>query len=165
MRNQGFVAGRNEPLRKGDRLPSVCLEACCDGAEANLRPSRGPRVLVTMHQAQCGECIGYVRAIASMRQPLASWGADIVIVCPEGSDERDSMLARLGVPVLEDPKHVIADGRLTVIIADEWGEVYFASEPEGVHGPVAPDEVAEWVQYIAIQCPECEGPEGAWRDL
>lgn len=153
-------------LRKGDRLPSVRLREPAGETEVGLRPTRGPRVLVTMHQLECEECVGYVTEIAaSTREPLESWGADIVVISPEAMPAGDVGLTRLGVPVLEDPGHIVADGRLTVIIADEWGEVYFASDPEAGHGRVAPEEVVEWVKFIAIQCPECEGPEGEWRTL
>jgi hypothetical protein len=164
MTDQARTDTPGPSLRKGDRIPSITLEACPGGTKTSVRPSRGPRVLVTMHDGQCTECIDYVTAIAAIRQPLESWGADTAVISP-GSGGPAPDLANIGMPVLGDPGHVIADGRLTVIIVDEWGEIYFTSEPEGPHGIVAPDEVVEWVRFIAIQCPECESPEGAWRDL
>lgn len=178
MSNHRSTRDAARPLRKGDRLPSVRLREVAGGGGVAVRPSRGPRVLVTLHRADCEECVGYVKEIAATREPLESWGADLLVISPEPLPVGDAGLTgltRLGVPVLEDPGHVVADGRLTVIIADEWGEVYFASEPEGSgseasgskagHGLIAPDEVVEWVKFVAIQCPECEGPEGEWRNL
>jgi hypothetical protein len=165
MRNQGPITEEGVAMRKGDRLPSVTLRTGSGEREFRLRPARGPRVLVAMHQADCEECIGYVKEITSARKPLEDWGADILIISREAIPANDTVLMGLGVPVLEDLKHVVAHGRLTVIIVDQWGKVYFASEPDGVHGGVTPEEVTEWVKFIAIQCPECEGPEGEWRNL
>jgi hypothetical protein len=153
-----------EPLRKGDRVWPATLKQP-GTAEFSLRPVRGPRVIVTMHRSDCDECIGYAREIASVRDQVASWGGDIVVVAGEGTAASRPLLPPLGVPLLEDPEHILAVGRFSVIIVDQWGEVYFASEPEPVHCDVTPDDVVEWVKFIAIQCPECEGPEGEWRNL
>jgi hypothetical protein len=30
---------------------------------------------------------------------------------------------------------------------------------------IVADEVLERVKFVAMQCPECEGPEGEWRKL
>lgn len=165
MSVQGRAANAAARFRKGDRLPSVELRDSSRDAEVSMGRSRGARVLVTLHRQDCEECIDYVTALASARERLESWGADMVVISPETLSDGGSALAGLGVPVLEDPTGAVADGRLAVLIADEWGEVYFASEPTGIHGPIAPDEVVEWVKFIAIQCPECEGPEGEWRTL
>ncbi|HUE77671.1 MAG TPA: hypothetical protein VMM83_06995 [Longimicrobiales bacterium] len=69
------------------------------------------------------------------------------------------------MPVLEDPDRLLADGRLTLIIADEWGETLFPSDSALQHSAISPDEVLEWVKFVAIQCPECEAPKGEWRNL
>src|SRR5690606_20123855 len=117
-----------------------------------------------VHEPDCDECIAYAREIVAARVSIESWGADIVILSPLRI-EHDTVLAELGVPALEDLNHVVARGRLAVVIVDEWGEVYFANEPKGMHSTVATEEVVEWVKFVAIQCPECEGPEGEWRHL
>lgn len=165
MRDQRATASATDRFRKGDRLPPVRLRERAGEVEVSLRRSRGPRVLVTLHQQDCDECIDYVKSLASERERLESWGAEMVVISTGSLSDGGSVLAGLGVPVLEDPTHVVADGRLTVLIADEWGEVYFASEPTETHGPIAPEEVVEWVKFVSIQCPECEGPEGEWRNL
>jgi hypothetical protein len=118
-----------------------------------------------MHRPDCDECVRYVREIASLRESVESWGADLLVVSAEDVDPHHMALRQLAVPVLGDPARTMADGRLTVIIADEWGEVWFAGDGEGLHDCISPDEVADWVKFIAIQCPECEGPEGEWRNV
>ena len=165
MRDLDLGGGTRDRIRRGDRLPRIGLRDPFGEVEVDVRPTRGPRVVVTLHRGDCDACIGYVEEIASTDEPLEAWGADILAISPDPLSTRDTVLARLGIPVLEDPEHVLADGRVNVLIADEWGEVHFAGEPSGMHSRVAPEDVLEWVKFIAIQCPECEGPEGEWRNL
>ena len=45
-----------------------------------------------------------------------------------------------------------------MIIADQWGEVFLVEAGgAGVHGLPAAEEVVEWLRFVAIQCPECQG--------
>jgi hypothetical protein len=165
MKNgEGHVREKKQ-LRKGDRVPRGSLKTCSEVGVSVLNASRGPRVFVAVHALGCKTCIEYVKQVVHMQDELSSWGGHVTVVCPECSGDSAAALAPLGVPVLEDRISLLAVGRLTVIIADEWDEIYFASESEDVHGVISPDEVLEWVKFVAIQCPECEGPEGEWRNL
>jgi hypothetical protein len=152
-------------FRKGDRVPSVALRPRAGETEVELRPPRGPRVYLTVHSLDCDECVGYLAEVESVRGPVEAWGGDIVAIHPGTAGAGGPMLPALSVPILEDPAHVMAGGRLTVVIADEWGEVYFASPADGTHQTIPAEEIVEWVKFVSIQCPECEGPEGEWRKL
>ena len=46
----------------------------------------------------------------------------------------------------------------SLVIADQWGEIFHveAGGP-AVHPFPAPAEVAEWLRFVTIQCPECQG--------
>jgi hypothetical protein len=165
MENDGGRTSGKKHLRKGDRVPSGLLQTCAERGATALNLSRGPRVYVAVHAPGCQTCIGYVKQIVCMQDELASWGGHVAVVHPGCSDDSAAGLAPLGVPVLDDRESLLAHGRLAVIIADEWDEIYFASQSEDVHGVIPPDEVLEWVKFVAIQCPECEGPEGEWRNL
>jgi hypothetical protein len=68
------------------------------------------------------------------------------------------------VQVLADPEGERPFGNAMVVIADEWGEVYFGADAGAGHEFPTPVEIAEWVRFLAIQCPECEGPEGRMED-
>ena len=52
-----------------------------------------------------------------------------------------------------------------VVILDEWGEVFFVADAEAGHDLPTSAEIADWIRFLAIQCPECEGPEGEWRKI
>ena len=51
------------------------------------------------------------------------------------------------------------------MIADEWGEVYSVADAGAGHRFPGAPEIIEWVRFLAIQCPECEGPEGEWKTV
>ena len=44
-----------------------------------------------------------------------------------------------------------------VLVADRWGEVMFAAGGDRVSALPAPGEIADWVRYVRVKCPECEG--------
>lgn len=44
-----------------------------------------------------------------------------------------------------------------VAIADRWGEVYFVQGASRVADLPAVDELVDWIRYIQMECPECEG--------
>lgn len=139
----------------------------------NLRRGSGPRVVVTVHDGSCDECARYVESLAAVSEQVREWGGEIVIVAGSPSDEIVAMDGS-GVTIGgESARGDFASGDVaasgivpgSVIVADEWGEVYFASEPAEGHGAPSAEEVVGWVRFVAIQCPECESPEGPWRTL
>ena len=44
-----------------------------------------------------------------------------------------------------------------VVIADEWGEVCYASSAIDLDGLPDVRDVVDWVQFLRSKCPECEG--------
>ena len=154
--------GDSARLRPGDRLPSLPGSTRIEGTGLGHRA--GPRVVVTLHHAACDDCIRYATGLVPVLDQVRGWGGDIVVVAPGPSDVEAPRLTRAGVTLVRDTERVLA-GEAAVLIADEWGEVFFASEPGDGHSGPSAEEVLEWVKFIAIQCPECEGPEGLWRGL
>ena len=45
----------------------------------------------------------------------------------------------------------------SVLVADRWGEVYDARSGDCAAAYPEPDEILEWLQFIAVECPECQG--------
>ncbi|HET9265340.1 MAG TPA: hypothetical protein VFO14_19975 [Vicinamibacterales bacterium] len=43
------------------------------------------------------------------------------------------------------------------VIADKWGEVHFVAGHETPAKLPTPDELIEWLRYVQMQCPECQG--------
>jgi hypothetical protein len=44
-----------------------------------------------------------------------------------------------------------------VIVADRWGEIAYVAAASDVQGLPSADALADWIEYLRSQCPECEG--------
>ena len=61
------------------------------------------------------------------------------------------------VAVIVTSEDVDGVARPGVLVADRWGEVMFSAAGDRVSALPAPGEIAEWVRYVRMKCPECEG--------
>jgi hypothetical protein len=43
------------------------------------------------------------------------------------------------------------------VIADRWGEIYYVAAGDKVVDLPAPDALADWLQFVQQECPECQG--------
>jgi hypothetical protein len=64
--------------------------------------------------------------------------------------ERDSIC----IVTREDLPGLPAPGAL---VADQWGEIVYVVAVIDVNDLPTPQELLEWVEYVASRCPECEG--------
>ena len=149
----------------GELLPSALLEPIGGGPGVSLREGRGPRAVVALHPLPCDACVRYARRLAGAADRLEEWDARILVVVPVTGSGDPPVAPGPRVQVLSDAPGDLAAGEAHVSVADEWGEVYFSTDAGAGHAFPSPDELLEWIQFIAIQCPECEGPEGEWRTL
>jgi hypothetical protein len=152
----------------GVLLSGVSLSSWPNGGPINLGSGHGPRALVTLHSSTCAACRHYVRGdLASSADRIAEWGGRLAIVVP-GQVESAKEFAKTpvdGMQFLTDPQGRVASGKAMVVITDEWGEVYFVADAGLDHDFPTAVDVRDWIRFLAIQCPECEGPEGAWRTI
>lgn len=44
-----------------------------------------------------------------------------------------------------------------VVIADRWGEIYYVTGEPSARSLPGPDDLVEWLRFIQVQCPECQG--------
>ena len=44
-----------------------------------------------------------------------------------------------------------------VVVADRWGEVYYAQGADRASDLPAPDELVDWLRFVRNECPECQG--------
>jgi hypothetical protein len=44
-----------------------------------------------------------------------------------------------------------------VVVADRWGEIHFIQAADRADALPAIDELLEWLRFVQIQCPECQG--------
>jgi hypothetical protein len=125
----------------------------------------------TRHAETCHGCQAFLGRIAPIAAEVADWGGRLSLVVPELAEDDGAWLSEAppGTRVLSDPERTVARHLgltgAAVVIADEWGEIYFAAQSGTGHQLPLPEEIVSWVRFIAIQCPECEQPEGEWRTL
>lgn len=152
----------------GDRLPKLRLPRA--GAEATVRPLRGRSreavVVVALHDAGCGRCGDYLRALARAVPDFRLWdGVVRAVVDAEGPGPTAAaaLQAELGSAVdvlLDDGRDLLQAVRATTgpvtLVADCYGQVFHKAAPEEAdpHPVMAPRELEEWLKYLATQCPE-----------
>jgi hypothetical protein len=137
------------------------------GSAVPLRSGRGPRAIFVAHSSDCAGCRAYIAQLAEHQPAIAEWGGRVSVVVCEVASHAALLYgsAPADIQVLADPDADIDAEPAAVVIADEWGEVYFAGAAVANHALPEMREVIEWVRYIAIQCPECEQAEGEWRSV
>ena len=87
----------------------------------------------------------------------------MIVVVPAPPDQAIRIVddAAQSFTVLADPDRTLA-ARLgisapAVIIADQYGEIHLAAPAGDAHHLPHPAEIVDWLRYLAIQCPECQG--------
>ena len=148
-------------------LASAYLLSAADGTHVDLRSGRGPWVLLVAHDAACEHCRDYADQLVGARAQLSEWGARLAVVLHAPLEQARTLYQQLDatVEVFSDPEQSLDAVAGSVLVTDEWGDVFHAAEAGAGHTFPSTSEVAKWVQFVAIQCPECEQPEGGWRDL
>ena len=92
----------------------------------------------------------------------------LLVVLPNGEkDGSEEYVARLtdrsGDISAQDAEWVITRDSIPdvpapgVVIADRWGEVQFVAGSARVAGLPSPDDLLDWLAYVQVKCPECEG--------
>lgn len=149
----------------GRRVQLTGATDAMTGAVVHVRRGRGPRVLFLPHYAACPECRAWIAALAAHSAAIKEWGGHANIVLHEECEHVTASEFPEQIQVLCDAGETLGAAPAAVIIADEWGEIYFAAEAITDHALPDPTEVVEWVRFISIHCPECEQPEGEWRSM
>jgi hypothetical protein len=159
------------PLAAGGRLPSMRLPRPGAGEVEVRGDGRNPSMLFFAHSAGCPGCRAYVGGLLERSDAFGTWGGRLLAILSAAPD------AEVGLPTAaEFPVYVLVDGDgalarrcgvegAGLVVADAWGEVHFTTRAGAGHDLPAPEEVEEWLKFLAIQCPECEQPEGLWRSL
>ncbi|HEX8693106.1 MAG TPA: redoxin domain-containing protein [Longimicrobium sp.] len=146
------------------RLPDLRLPSAPAGAPTPLRPpGRVSPVLVLVHGAGCEGCRAWLRRLAASSDGIAEWDGRVVILVPESPDSAAAMREDgfESFTILADPDRTLA-ARLgtsgaAVVIADQYGVIHEAADAGEGHDFPEPHEVVNWLQYLAVQCPECQG--------
>ena len=92
------------------------------------------------------------------RQPL------VLLVAPPGDDgvveqlaDRAAALDAVDAAVVVTADPVAGVQPPAVIVADRWGEIAFSAHAPAAAGLPDADEILEWLRFVEMKCPECEG--------
>ena len=44
-----------------------------------------------------------------------------------------------------------------MVVADKWGEIHYVVRADTVAQLPGSDEIVDWLRYVQMQCPECQG--------
>ncbi|HEX8904578.1 MAG TPA: redoxin domain-containing protein [Longimicrobiaceae bacterium] len=146
-------------LAAGGSLPDLTLPSASGQSTVPLKPGgrRNP-VVIAIHGGGCEECRAYVGRLAAADAELREGDAHVVVIAPDAVGIADGDLPFPAVTDLERrfARRTGIEGA-GVVIADQWGEVAHVADAGAGHDLPDPREIARWVQYLAIRCPECEG--------
>jgi hypothetical protein len=90
-------------------------------------------VLVTLPEGASSEA--YASALAELVSTFDGHPAELVVT-------------RSSIPGLPVPG---------ALVADRWGEIFFTTGAARVEELPPPSEIVEWLRYVQVKCPECEG--------
>jgi peroxiredoxin len=128
-------------------------------------------MLFFVHSPDCPECRAYLQSLMERPDAFGNWGGRLLVILPAEPGGAEAFAAASGFPV-----HLLVDrgGTLArrcgmdgagLVVADAWGEVHYTARAGAGHDLPTAEEVEEWLKFLAIQCPECEQPEGLWRSI
>ena len=90
----------------------------------------------------------------------------LLLLPDQGSQVVDSYVAHLEGLMAELTPHdsacvisrssVAGIPRPGIVVADRWGEIHFVTGGR-IEDLPAPAEILDWLRYVQVQCPECQG--------
>jgi len=123
-------------LGKGDHVPRFDI-VTIDDVRVNYTDlwQKKNLALVCLKDDDSDDAQGYIRQLREALPALAVH--DAVVVVTTSSIE--------GMPLPG------------CAVADRWGELQWIAPATRVSDLPSPREIAAWLQFVEIQCPECEG--------
>lgn len=156
--------GRSDLTNPRRRLPDVQLPLIDGETPISVRAGgRRSPVLLLLHATGCRDCEIYVERLAATQPDLLEWDGRVLLVVPDRTEAEGTLTlpANETFPMATDPGQRLASALSVqipaLVIADQWGEIHHVEEAGSDHRFPATEEVVDWVQYLAIQCPECQG--------
>lgn len=134
------------------RVPSVELESPT-GPVALRAPDLGSPVLLFVRDAALAGAEAYIASVEAHLADLRDWYGRPLLVTERAVRHGALPGLQAGPEVWQ--KIGIGPDQIALIIADRWGVVYHAVATHAVADLPEPDEIEEWVRFLATQCPEC----------
>ncbi len=130
---------------------------------------RSNLILFFHHGAACPVCRNMLQELAAHMATYRAEKAEVLAIGPDQPHEAQQLAAELEYPhpLLTDPtERTAAQHGLAVpavVVADRFGEIWAAWIGDDQHVLPSGQEIAAWLAFIEVQCPECDPL--AWRSL
>jgi peroxiredoxin len=134
-----------------------------DGATVQLTDfkQRSNLVLILHHSTRCAECLAFLGKVGEHLESYANAEAVVLGICADSPETMREV--RLPFRLLSDSAGRVAAREAvdvpSVLIADRFGEMWAGWRAGDRHTFPAVDEMASWLEFIELQCRECEAPE------
>ncbi|HEX5724143.1 MAG TPA: redoxin domain-containing protein [Longimicrobiaceae bacterium] len=151
-----------KPVAPGERIPDLSFEDG-SGCLTSLRAKgRQGVVVVLTHGPGCDACQRYLAELAAADAEHREWDGRVIALVPARTGRTGAApAAALPFPVLADPERrtwaALGIEGAAVVIADQWGEVHEVSCAGAGHALPSAEDITQWLRFLAIRCPECEG--------
>jgi peroxiredoxin len=122
-------------------------------------------VLVLHHGGTCPFCRAFLISIGEQVASYAEAESVVLGISADGLETTGELTRALRLPfdLLSDPSGLVAAREQlatpALVIADRFGEVWAAWRAGERHAFPSRAEVGEWLQFVELQCRECEAPE------
>lgn len=160
-------ATHDSPMPVGSMLPS--LYSRTDSGKLRWRnPAGGSTVAVFLQSDDREGDRAYLRELTDAAEDFRLWAGRVIVVMPDqprggGGPLGGSAGQRTISLVTEtegEAEHCGVRGdEDAILIADRWGQVYYGARGNTADALPDTEEIEEWLQFLATQCPECGVPD------
>lgn len=148
------------PLPVGTRIPRLISRA--NGNKLRWRdPTRGSVVAVFLQSDDRAADLSYLQGLDAAAPTLRLWDGRVIVVMPDAPPRTDAGAERAAELLLvtdsgeEAERCGVRDNEDAILIADRWGQIFHGARGATAAALPTPAEIEEWVQFLAMQCPEC----------
>ena len=139
-------------MPQASRLPPLAFSSA-SGSLALRAPELGSTVLLLVRDEALPAANGYIATLEKHAPGICDWYARILIVTE--SKAADTILPTGRGDEADWNELALSPGESALLIADRWGEIYFAQHTRSFDDLPSAAEIEEWTRFLATQCPEC----------
>lgn len=126
-----------------------------------MQTGRAASCCLLLHSVRCDACLAYLERLTA--DPSCAGHAVQGIVLDERTETLDARTGERakGSTVLFDRgglvAHAVGAAPPAWVAADAWGAIHALRHVGDAHAWPQPLEIGRWLDFIAMQCPECQG--------
>jgi peroxiredoxin len=122
-------------------------------------------VIFLHHGPSCRKCCALLIELSQSLERFDQAEAVVLAISCDPLDVLRSFATelRLQLPLLSDPAGQVARNENikhpAIIVTDRFGEIWAAWSSDDTHALPSVQDVRSWLEFVELQCRECEAPE------